>query len=37
MVWTHQYYYDDSGNYIGQAAPAVKHFTCVDPSDPLCA
>jgi hypothetical protein len=27
MVWTHQYYYDDAGNYIGQAAPVVNHFT----------
>jgi hypothetical protein len=27
MVWSHQYYYDDSGNYIGPAAPVVNHFT----------
>jgi hypothetical protein len=27
MVWTHQYYYDDAGNYIGPAAPVVNHFT----------
>ena len=28
MAWTHQYYYDDSGTYIGpEAAPVVDHFT----------
>jgi hypothetical protein len=28
MVWTHQYYYDDSDNYIGpELAPVVNHFT----------
>jgi hypothetical protein len=28
MVWTHQYYYDDSDNYIGpELAPVVDHFT----------
>jgi hypothetical protein len=27
MVWTHQYYYDDAGNYIGTAAPVVPHYS----------
>jgi hypothetical protein len=28
MVWTHQYYYDDSDNYFGpELAPVVSHFT----------